>query len=211
MNPRRIAVLLLVLALAGTTVLAAQEVAEKPKKVQRPHRSGFWLEIGGGPGSARVGCAGCEEVTRNSGATNTIRLGFPLSDHVMFGIEALSFSGDGFGFANLSEKSHSGTGVTELVLLWYPGKSGFFIKGGTGIASSDFRLATEAGDSVLVRGTGVGLTTGIGYDLTLSRRFAFTTNAAIHVAAIGDITLPSGNVDDVIATIYSINIGFTLR
>lgn len=123
----------------------------------------------------------------------------------MIGLEVFSFSGDGFGFANVDDTSHSGTGVTEIALLWYPWKSGLFIKGDTGVASSDFRLARENGDSLLVRGTGVG------YDLNLSRRFAFTTNTAIHVAAIGDITLPSGNVDDVIATIYSLNIGFTLR
>ena len=59
-------------------------------------------------------------------------------------------------------------------------------------------------------GSGVALRVGVEYGLTLSRRLAFTTNARIHVGTIGDVALPSSNVDDLIATIYRINTGFTL-
>lgn len=202
MSPLRTSLGVLLLTLGLVPALAAQA---------RPHRTGFFMEIGAGPASARVGCSGCEEVTRNSGTSSTIRVGFPLSDHVLISLEAYSFSDEGFAFANANDKAKTESGTTSIALLWYPGKSGFFLTGGTGIASSDFTVQREGQSDLTVQGSGVALTVGVGYDLTLSRRFAFTTNAGIHVGAIGDVALPASNVDDVIATIYSVNIGFTLR
>lgn len=193
-------------------LIAALLLWAAPLAAQRPHRSGFWLELAGGPANVRVGCGGCDEVTRNTVASNTIRFGFPLSDHVMLGLEAFSFTNKGgFAFANSEDQTRTESGVLEAVLLWYPTKSGLFIKGGTGIASSDFFVAQEGADSATVSGTGVGLTVGLGYDFAISRKFAITANAGIHVAAIGDVLLPTGNVDDVIATVYSISVGVTLR
>ena len=44
-----------------------------------------------------------------------------------------------------------------------------------------------------------------------SRRIALTANLATYVTAVGDIVLPTRRVDDVIATIYELGIGFTIR
>jgi hypothetical protein len=197
--------------LLGTFVLLGALVTPL-RAQQRPHRSGFYLELGGGVATSRASCAGCEDVTRNNGNSSTLRLGFPLSDHVMLGLEAFSFGNKGgFSFYSVEDESRVQTSTTQAVVLWYPTKTGLFVKGGTGIAESQFFVPQEGSDSVSVKGTGVGLTLGLGYDLNLSRRFALTTNAGIHVTAIGDVQLPSGPVDDVIATIYSLNIGLTLR
>jgi hypothetical protein len=197
-------------ALAAIALLIPGLVAAQAKP-PRPHRSGFFAEVATGPANARVGCSGCEEVTRNAGASSTIRIGFPLSDHVLISLEAFSFADEGFAFANSSDEARTESGLTSVSLLWYPGRSGFFLKGGSGVAASEFTVKRDGESDLTVQGTGIGLNVGIGYDLTLSRRFALTTNAAIHVAAIGDVLLPSGNVDDVIATIYSLNVGLTLR
>jgi hypothetical protein len=97
------------------------------------------------------------------------------------------------------------------VVLWFPWRSGAFLKGGVGIADGTFSATPEPGAPVITEGIGVGLTFGLGYDLPLSRTFAITANAAAFIAAIGDIVLPSGVVDDVIATMYVFAIGLTVR
>ncbi len=64
---------------------------------------------------------------------------------------------------------------------------------------------------MIAEGVGVGLTFGLGWDFAISRKFAITANAAAFITAIGDLVLPSGTVDDVIATMYVVSIGFTVR
>jgi hypothetical protein len=60
-------------------------------------------------------------------------------------------------------------------------------------------------------GGGIGLTFGLGWDAPISRKFAFTGNAAVFVTAVGDVVFPGRRVDDVIPTMYQLSIGFTVR
>jgi len=178
---------------------------------QRPHRSGLWLEGAVGLASIRVSCSNCEDVTRASGSTAVLRVGGLISRKVLIGIEAFSFIDDAFGLD--AEDTSLVAQMSNLggVVLWYPWRGGFFLKGGIGVAAGEFTVKAETAEQEVIQGTGVGLTFGVGFDLPVTRWLAFTANAGAHVTAIGDLVLPSARIDDVIPSMYSISVGFTIR
>lgn len=178
---------------------------------QRPHRSGLWFEAGWGPASIRVACTGCEDVTRAAGSGAVFRLGGVISDKVLFGIEAFSFIDESFGIGDEDESLVAENSNLGGVVLWWPWKGGFFLKGGVGIANGRFTVDPETETEQVISGTGVGLTFGVGLDLPVKRWLAFTLNGGAYVTAIGDLVLPNARVDDVIPSMYALTIGFTIR
>jgi len=67
------------------------------------------------------------------------------------------------------------------------------------------------GSPVTAKGTGVGLTFGLGYDRKISRKLAITGCLCADIAGIGDVVLPATRIDDMIASIYHLTIGLTIR
>ena len=191
-------------------VLAAQDSAPAPKH-RRPHRAGLWGEFGFGPGRARVACSGCESVIIANGATSYLRIGGTVSDHVMIGGEIFSLLNKAFGFSPEDSARTAETGTLAIIVMWFPGRSGLFFKGGVGAAVGQFSLPTATSSADTSDGAGIGLTFGAGWDWSISRKFAFTANVGVYVTAIGDVQLPGRRVDDVIATMYQGSIGFTFR
>lgn len=189
-------------------------LAATPATAQRPHRSGFWIETGGGPSRIRVGCTGCTDVTRRPGSGGYLRLGGAVSDRVMFGVESYTLVDETFGFDPADDPVVAENSSLAAIVLWYPWRSGLFLKGGVGLAYGDFTLPAEttlSAQPIRTRGTGVGMNLGAGCDLPIWRSLALTASAGAWVTAIGDIALPTVNIDDVIATMYSATIGLTLR
>jgi len=183
-----------------------------PLAAQRPHRGGFWFELGGGPATARVACAGCSEVTTATGSSGYLRLGGTVSNGVLLGLELASFSDKSFGFrSDPDRKVKAETASLGVLALWYPWRGGFFLKGGVGLAGGDFTVTPDSGKQRTVNGNGVGMTFGVGYDLKLSRRFALTATGGANIAAIGDLVLPTVTIDDAIASTYHLTIGLTVR
>ena len=153
-----------------------------------------------------------QEVTTATGSGGYLRIGGTVSDGVLLGLESFSFSDESFGFRSDPDRRVTAeTTSLGVIGLWYPWRAGFFLKGGVGIAGGDFTVKPDSGQRRTVKGTGVGMTFGVGYDLNLSRRFAITTTGAAYVAAIGDLVLPTVTVDDAIASMYHLTIGLTIR
>lgn len=195
------------LALVAATLLARPDRAA----AQDPMRHRFWLEFATGPASAHSSCGGCDDVTINSGWSGLIRFGFKLSDNIALGLEAFGFVDESFGFAKADTSVVAQTESAGIVVLWYPWRNGLLLKAGMGAAHGRFTVAPEGQNPVLAEGRGIGLNAGFGYDIPLSRRFAFSINANAVVTAIGDILLPTEIIDDVIASMYQLTIGVTLR
>ena len=191
-----------------STLLAALTIRAA---AQEPHRSGFWLETGSGPGAVRIACSGCPDVTTAGGSSGYLRLGGVLSPKVLLGVETFGFTNQHFAFAGQPGSVIAEDASLGAVVLWYPWRGGVFLKGGLGLARGTFTVAPDSGPVLHTTGTGVGLTLGLGFDLRLSRRFALTLNSADCITAIGDVVLPGTRVDDVIATMYQLTLGFTIR
>ena len=180
------------------------------QRADRPHRSGLWVELGAGPGRVRIACSGCTNVVAAGAPTSYFRIGGTVSDRVVIGFEVFSLLDRAFGFSLGDTSTTAETATATVVVLWFPGRRGFFFKGGVGLAAGQFTVPGTAGADTS-NGGGIGLTYGIGWDFAISRKFAITTNFAAYVTAVGDVVLPGRRVDDVIATMYQGAIGFTFR
>jgi len=197
----------LALAALGLGALAAPPAL----LAQGPHRSGFWGESGGGPARIRVACSGCAGVTHRSGSGGYFRVGGAVSSRVLLGVEAFSLVDEAFGFSEGETTIVAENASFAAIVIWYPWRSGFFLKGGVGLASGEFTIAGTADPPIVSQGVGTGMTFGAGFDLPIWRGLALTGNAGGWVTAIGDVVLTDVTVDDVIATLYSLTLGVTLR
>lgn len=196
----------LVSLLAG--LLAAGAEAQRPP----PHRAGLWIEAGGGVGYVRIASGGTSNVTSAPGSVSYLRVGGRLSDRVLLGVENFGFVDEMLGFFRADTSSIGQTWSLGVVVLWYPWRSGVFVKGGVGAAQGTFTVTPPSGGSpVTARGTGVGLTFGLGYDQRISRKVALTGCVCADIGGIGDVVLPTTRVEDVIASIYHITLGITIR
>ena len=203
----------LALGCAGAGVSQDTTAIARPKR----HRMGLWGELGSGPGYVRVSCSDCTDVIGASGTTSYFRIGGVISKNVLIGFEVFSLLDNTFGFGGSSDTNTvAETGTAAIVLLWYPGRTGLFFKGGVGAAFGQFSIppdtsAAVPADTSRSTGGGIGLTFGLGWDWSISRKFAISANAAAFITALGDVVLPGHEVDDVIATNYQLSIGFVIR
>jgi hypothetical protein len=191
--------------------IVALGVVTTPLAAQRPHRTGLWAELCNGPAIVRIASSASAEVTTKWGLGSCLRVGGALSNKVLLGVETFGFLDKTFGFAKQDTSVVAETGTVALTVLWFPWRSGFFLKGGVGTGQGTFTVLASPGQPVTADGVGVGLTYGLGFDLPISRKFALTVNAAAVITAIGDLVLPTTRVDDVIATMYHAALGITIR
>lgn len=198
----------LILAAVALVILGSGGAAAQRRS--RPHRSGLWGELSSGTGHVRIACSGCNDVVTANGATSFVRIGGTVSDHVVIGFEAFSLLDRGLGFFS-QDTTTAETATAAIVVLWFPGRHGLFFKGGAGAAGGQFILPSGPTEADTSNGAGIGLTFGLGWDWSISRKFAITANAATFVVGLGDIVLPTRRVDDVIATMYQASIGVTFR
>ena len=211
---------LLAVVLGCTSTGMSQDTLSAPLKPPpspaRPkrHRMGLWGELGSGPGYVRVACSDCTDVIGASGTTSYFRIGGVISKNVLIGFEVFSLLDNRFNFGSSDSNAVAETGTAAIVLLWYPGRTGLFFKGGVGAAFGQFAIPADTlglAPADTSTGGGIGLTFGLGWDLPISRKFAITANAAAFVSALGDVVLPGRIVDDLIATNYQLSIGFVIR
>ncbi len=158
----------------------------------------------------RVACTGCADPVFTPGSAGLLRLGGTLTDTVLLGWESAGFTHETLGSGPEDSTTVAEMGTVSIIVLWFPWRSGLFLKGGVGIAEGRFTIATgTAVDST--EGIGIGMTLGVGWDIPISRKFAITANAASIIVAPGDFVLPGRRIEDIIGSIYQITVGITFR
>jgi hypothetical protein len=141
-------------------IARAQGVADMSSG--QPHaREGFWIGVGLGAGS--LGCEVCEGERETSWSGN-LKLGGTINRRFLLGVET-----------NGWYKSESGVTLTygnmSAVGYFYPSEtSGFYLKGGLGIATLGVEVDEFGSDSE----TGGGAVVGLGYDARVGRMFSLT-------------------------------------
>lgn len=201
MKPCRL-VLLATLLLAATAPIAAQQ----------PYRHRFWMEMGVGTGTIRLGCATCTEPVSAYGESSYLRVGGSLSPRVVWGLELFSLLDPAFGLT----ASDSTVGLESVsispVVLWYPWQGGLFVKAGVGVAHGEVLGTDSAGTTTtLTSGTGSGLTFGIGFDTPIFSWISITANLGIYFGALGDVTIQGAPFDDAVTSMYNANFAITIR
>lgn len=158
-------------------------------------RSGFWLNVGFGWGSADFNCDNCGDTDRESGVSGQIALGATLSPQLLLGVESN-------GWYKEESSVESMLGSLVAVAYYYPSASGnLFLKGGVGLASWKFSNGSSVDD------TGLGLLGGVGYDIPLGKKFSITPVATYQYGIMGDKNVFEG----VSQNIFSLGATFTLH
>jgi hypothetical protein len=129
----------------------------------------------------------------------------------MIGFESFALIDRALGFSPQDSATSAETATAAIIVLWFPGRHGLFIKSGIGAAFGQFAFPTGPAQSDTSRGGGIGMTVGVGWDWAISRHVAITTACSAYVIGVGDVVLPTRRVDDVIATMYQGAIGLTFR
>lgn len=216
----RAAALLAVILLGTAGAAAAQDAAARPARF---HRRGLWGEISAGAGRLRMGCtttsttgpmptvSACTEPLSAPGSGGVVRIGGTLTPRVFLGWESAGFVDETFGLATENANIQAELETISVVVLWFPGRSGVFFKGGVGLAHGQFTIPSDVAQADTATGTGVGMTFGLGWDVPITRKLALTANGATFITAIGDIRFPGGRVDDVIGTLLQLSFGITFR
>jgi hypothetical protein len=147
-------------------------------------RSGFWIGLGGGIGSAGIGCDDdCDGGEREWAPAGYVKLGGTLSKRVLLGAEF-----------NLWFDEQEGTTLNfydaVATVTFYPQRtSGFFLKGGVGAAFLDMEFRDDDTTITVDLGTGLGVLAGAGYDFRVGRRTSITPAVNFWHGWPGDIKL----------------------
>ena len=164
-----------------------------------------------GTGTVRTSCDRCGDVTSAYGPTDYLRVGRSLSPRVLLGLEIFALDASELVLGPGAAPVRAESGSIAPIVLWYVGRSGFFLKGGAGLARGTFTVRTALGETVSTERTGSAFTFGLGFDIGVLRWLALTANLGTNVMAIGDVTVDGVLVDDLIATVYEVGVGVTLR
>lgn len=161
-------------ALVGLFVLGSPALRAQHPQV----RDGFWIGFGLGYGPFNPSCDGCPSSNSESSFTGHLRLGGTLRPDVLLGGDIVTWT-----------KSQGGTdeigGNVTATVYYYPMvRSGFFLKGGAGIAYYSLS-ANNSGSGA--DGAGVGFTIGAGYDLRVGRNISLTPVGNFLFGSVGDI------------------------
>jgi hypothetical protein len=150
-------------------------------------------------------------VTSAYGSADYLRFGGAVGSRVLLGVEifALNSSDLVLGPGVVPVEAENGSIVP--VVIWYVGGSGFFLKGGAGLARGTFTVRSDSGEPVTTERTASALTYGVGFDLGVVRWLGLTASLGSNVMAIGDLVVNGAVVDDVIATVYEASIGIVFR
>lgn len=145
-------------------------------------REGFWIGFGGGYGSAKGRCDGCDGGSREGSFTGFLKLGGTLNKHVLLGVETNAWTKSQDN-VTLTLGSFAGT------VTYYPqAASGFFLKGGVGASyvSTDVQ---EGSVNTSVSKTGWGVLAGLGYDVRVGRNISITPCVNYFYGQPGDISI----------------------
>jgi len=144
---------------------------------QRPTREGFWGAIAFGYGHADLTASPAfADSARGGSVAVDMKLGGTLSPTVRLGGEVNVWVNDVGG---LTES----VGNFSAAAYFYPApRSGFFVKGGVGLAS--FQLSQGNASSTT---TGFGLLGGVGYDIRLGGKVSLTPVANFYWGHDGDM------------------------
>jgi len=179
---------------------------------RQPSRTGLWAEAGLGTGVALYNCSACSQPIQAFGESTYIRGGGTFSEKVLWGVEFFSLLSDTF-------KPGVAEGVLELevisiapVILWFPWRNELFFKAGVGLSRGEIRTPeTETNPKIEARGIGSGMTFGMGVDVPVRSWLALTVNIGAYIGAIGDLEVEDTFIDDIVSTVFNVNIGLTLR
>jgi hypothetical protein len=158
-----------------------------PRQAAAQERHGVWFGVSLGPGSAGVRCTECIFNDRRGAGALILNGGWTLTPRTLVGVEVDVWTQGAPDLPNsftiaLTLANVSGT------LTYYPSRtSGFFVKGGAGVAIADFDAHLDGKATTINLGKGPGVIAGAGYELRKWRRVSLTAGVDYWYGRIGDV------------------------
>jgi hypothetical protein len=150
-------------------------------------RQGFWLGVGGGFGTAKATCDGCDSSQRENSGSAYLKGGYTINPHWLVGAEFgtwvkkyqfLEFEGD----STILLAHFSATAT------YYPQRTGgLFVRGGAGVSTLTSHVTTGNTLTSTNMGTGPSFIIGGGYDIPVGK-IALTPAVNYWYGRIGDLT-----------------------
>jgi hypothetical protein len=166
---------------------------------QNSYRHGFWIGAGIGNARADLACRVCVDDTKGE-LSGYLRAGFTLKPSLLLGLEA-------------TRTQNSEDGVDEhyngisAVVLFYPGRSGLYFKGGMGIL--DYK-ASDTSDEFTARTLAVSF--GLGYEVRVARQFSVVPFVNLTGTTSGDLSFNGQRVTtDANFSLLQAGIGVTMH
>lgn len=167
--------------LVAATVLLVGRGVPLPADGQNT-RHGFWTVLGLGTGSANISCDGCSSGWNYGGPTLIAQLGGTMNPHLRVGFgldEWWHFPSD-----TADKLLKTATGL----LHYYPFvRSGLYVEGGAGWSRAEARVGRA-----FAKGDGLGLVSGLGYDIPVLRGLMLTPRVTYAYALIGGLKYRAG-------------------
>jgi hypothetical protein len=168
--------------LAGALCVAHTSAGAEPHE---QNRTGFWLGVGGGYGSANASMDDAAGTGRGGGFTGHVRFGGKLGERTLLGCELR-------GVTSSETDTTVTVGDVSAAVYFYPAPhSGLFVKGGVGLSVTRIHITPTDRDET-ARGTGPGLTMGVGYDYRIGRNVSLTPMATLYMGWPGNLKRKSG-------------------
>jgi hypothetical protein len=145
-------------------------------------REGFWIGFGGGYGSAKGRCDGCDGGGREGSFTGFVKLGGTLNKHVLLGVETNAW------IKSQDQVTLTLGNVAGTVTFYPQATAGFFLKGGVGVSylSTDVQ---EGSVTTSVNKAGWGVLAGLGYDVRVGRNISITPCVNYFYGQPGDVVV----------------------
>ena len=168
--------------MTARTLAALGLVCATPLLATAQERQGFWIGVGVVMGSAALRCDSCDD-GRDLGGGLNIRAGWTANERLLIGGE---FNGVAtFGEVDLLSRTSASLNedvpatfflynVLGTVTFYPKASSGFFLKGGVGLAGVDVEIDYVTSYLTIPIGNGLGVLAGAGYDLRVGRRISVT-------------------------------------
>lgn len=153
------------------------------------HHGGFFIGFNLGAGTADVTVPSEGDADREWGAAADFRLGGAVTENLLLGLESS-------GWAKEEDGSTLSLSTLAFGVTYYPGETGFFLRGGIGFASSSYEFELSNGFTQSKTETGFGLQGAMGYEWRLTQKFAMGPQVEYVYLNIGGDLVDTANFFD---------------
>ena len=166
MRPTNLLRALSAVALLSAPLAAQGRTVRRAEPAPSNDRSGYSVSLGLGGGSSGVSCTGCAS-DRENGMSGYLRVGKGIRPNLMAGLELNGW--------NKTENNVTGRNtMLSAIAQWYPSMTnGFFTKVGAGMGRMSLEDKSVTPSDKL-QSTGFAYQLGLGYDMSIARRWSIT-------------------------------------
>lgn len=172
-----------ILAVAAFAIVLYAASASAGKYPHDHH--GFFLGFNLGGGTADISVPELDDSDREWGGAANLRLGGAIKNNLLLGAETS-------GWARNENSTTVSLSTIVFAVTYYPGSSGWFLRGGAGFGGTSTEKDTNAG-TLSNHETGFAMSAATGYEWRLTKKFALGPQVEFVYLNIGGDLVDTAN------------------